>query len=505
MTINTVTKAEDNQKSDYATILKSSSIIGGSQVINMAIGLLRTKAVAVLIGPSGVGLVGTLQSVLTIASTVAGLGIQTSGVRDVAIHFGKDDLRQITRTVITLRRICWATGIFGFISLWLMAPWISQWTFQSQERVSTIRWLALTILLGNLAGGQAAIIQGTRRIGDLARISVIGGIASTAVSIGFYVWLGIDGIAPALLALSFVSLTASTYFSRKIQLAPAQITWLESFRQAIDLTGLGLTLVWSGLLVAIVSYLTRLMLIETLNLSSVGIYTAAFTLSGLLVNFVLRAMGADYYPRLTAASNDHNAVNRMVNQQTEIGLLLALPGLLATLTFAPLAIRLLYTAEFLPAAALLQWFALGCLGRVISWPMGFILLACSKSKTFAVTETATNMAHLAMIWLGLQTLQLIGVSIAYAASYLFHTILMLIATAFVTGFRWDRSNKLLVLASVGAAGTTLTLNQILPPPMGLLTGSIGSLVALYFCLNRLGSRLGSEHRLTKLICKFGST
>jgi PST family polysaccharide transporter len=42
----------------YRQILKSSSLIGGSSLINMAIGMVRTKFVAVLLGPSGVGLMG---------------------------------------------------------------------------------------------------------------------------------------------------------------------------------------------------------------------------------------------------------------------------------------------------------------------------------------------------------------------------------------------------------------------------------------------------------------
>ncbi len=61
-----------------------------------------------------------------------------------------------------------------------------------------------------------------------------------------------------------------------------------------------------------------------------GIYSAAFALSGMFVNFVLQAMGSDYYPRLTSVATNKAMMNRMVNEQTEIGLLLGVPGLLAT-------------------------------------------------------------------------------------------------------------------------------------------------------------------------------
>ena len=43
-------------KASYHRILRSTSIIGGASFINIAIGVLRTKVLAVLLGPAGVGL-----------------------------------------------------------------------------------------------------------------------------------------------------------------------------------------------------------------------------------------------------------------------------------------------------------------------------------------------------------------------------------------------------------------------------------------------------------------
>jgi PST family polysaccharide transporter len=57
--------------SSYGQILKSSSIVGGAQAINYVVGLLRTKAVALLLGPSGVGLVGLYVSAIGLVGTFA--------------------------------------------------------------------------------------------------------------------------------------------------------------------------------------------------------------------------------------------------------------------------------------------------------------------------------------------------------------------------------------------------------------------------------------------------
>ena len=71
-----------------------------------------------------------------------------------------------------------------------------------------------------------------------------------------------------------------------------------------------------------------------------------------------------------------------LNEQAEVGLLLAGPGIIGTLTFAPLVVTLFSFAKFGPAVEPLRWMCLGMLLRVASWPMGFILMAKGARKVF---------------------------------------------------------------------------------------------------------------------------
>ena len=87
-------------------------------------------------------------------------------------------------------------------------------------------------------------------------------------------------------------------------------------------------------------------------------------LGGLYVGFILQAMGTDFYPRLTAVSKDNAECNRLVNEQAQISLLLAGPGVIATLTLAPLVIALFYSPAFQTAVTLLRWICLGMTLRV---------------------------------------------------------------------------------------------------------------------------------------------
>jgi PST family polysaccharide transporter len=78
---------------------------------------------------------------------------------------------------------------------------------------------------------------------------------------------------------------------------------------------------------------------------------------------------------------------RMVNEQTEVALLLAGPVLIAMLAIAPWVVSLLYTSEFIPAADILRWQVMGDILKVASWPLGFILIAAGAGRTYILTET----------------------------------------------------------------------------------------------------------------------
>ena len=119
----------------YKQILRSFSLIGGSQAVNLVIGMVRTKVVAILLGPSGVGLMGLYQSATSMVGTLSGLGIGQSAIREVAVAHGTGDAERIARTVTALRRACWVTGALGWLAT-AMDVLAERWSGRAQRPVS---------------------------------------------------------------------------------------------------------------------------------------------------------------------------------------------------------------------------------------------------------------------------------------------------------------------------------------------------------------------------------
>ena len=475
--------------------------MGGVAGVNLLLGMVRTKFAAVLIGTTGVGLLASFNAILGIVGAIAGLGIQSSAVREIAAAVGQGDEQAIGRAVLTLRRVSWLTGLTGMGTMIALSPWLSQLTFGSDAYTLDIAALGIVILFGNLYGGQLALIQGMRRIGDIARANVYGAIFATLTAVGFYLWLDLRGIVPALVIVAAMQLLLSWRFARRVPVQRVSLGWRQTFREASGMVRLGLVFMINDLMGSAVCYFTVTLITQKIGVQAVGIYSAAFALSGTFVNFVLSAMGADYYPRLTGVAHDKVAVNRLVNEQTEIGLLLAIPGLLATMVLAPWIIRVFYTSEFLPAVELLQWFVMGCLGRVISSPLRFVMLALNKGRWYLLTETSFNVLHVALIAVGLHQFGTEGVAMAFFVMYVGYTLAVYGVSRHLISFKWTTECIGLSLLPITALGITFVVGRLLPIWPATLLGLTLTLLVGIHCMRGLTTRVGSEHRIVRAIAR----
>lgn len=463
------------EKHTYGQILKSSALIGGSSAINVAIGIVRTKAMAVLLGPTGFGLMGIYGSIIDLAQSIAGMGINSSGVRQIAAAAGSGDTNRIAQTVVVLRRTSIALGIVGAMLLAALSWQISDLTFGSDERAAAVALLALAVLFRVVSAGQGALIQGMRHISDLAKMNVLGAAFGAVASIVFVYFLREDGVVLALVAVAAMSVFTSWWYSRKVQIQPPVMTTSEIREETAALLKLGFAFMASGFLMMGAAYAVRMMVVRIVGLEAAGYYQAAWTLGGLYVGFILQAMGADFYPRLTAVAQDNELCNRVVNEQTQISLLLAGPGVLATLVFAPLVISLFYSAEFQAATDVLRWTCLGIALRVITWPMGYIIVAKGEQSLFFWAELAWTVVNVGLSWICINSVGLTGAGIAFFGSYVFHAILICPIVRRLNGFRWSAANHRISLLFVSSIGVVFCGFYVLPT---ILAASIGTLTVI---------------------------
>jgi PST family polysaccharide transporter len=433
----------ENQQSPgntYGQILRSSVLVGGSSVLNVGIGILRTKAMALLLGPAGFGLFGLYNSIATLAQTISGMGVNSSGVRQIAEAVGSKNNHRIALTATILKRVSLWLGLIGAMLLVCLSFPISQLTFGTKSHSGAVALLGIVVFLSSLSAGQTALIQGTRRITALAKLSVLGSLYGLAVSVPLIYLFRERGVVPALIAIAAMTAATSYWYSTKIKLVSPVVTAFELTNEMNSLIKLGFAFMISGLMTIGVGYFVRIIVFREIGYEATGLYQAAWTLGGLYVGIILQSMGADFYPRLTANVENNTIVNRLVNEQAEVGLLLAGPGVLATLAVAPLVISVFYSAKFMAAVGLLRWVCLGTFIQVISWPIGFIVVAKAYHKLFIVCELTWAIVSVTLALFCVSHFGLIGAGIAFLGSYIAHGALMYVVVHRLTGFGWSKTN-----------------------------------------------------------------
>lgn len=491
--------AETLNKSEksYGQIVKSSALIGGSSALNIMFGIVRTKAMAMLLGPSGYGLLGIYDSICSLTRTVAGMGINTSGVRQIAEAVGTGDSHRIACTVMILRRVAFYTGALGALLLLVLSKPASLLTFGDNRHAAAIALLSLAVFFGDVSSGQGAVIQGLRRIGDLARMNVLGAFYGTVFSIVIvylYYRHGVaeQGVVPALVCVAAMGILTSWWFARKVRVEPVQVTVPQVMSEASELLKLGVVFMASGLMTLGSGYLIRIFALHEISIQAAGFYQAAWVFGGLYVGFILQAMGADFYPRLTAVAKENQECHRLVNEQAEVGLLTACPGVLGTLVFAPLMIVLFYSAKFGPAVEILRWFCLGMMLRVASWPMGFILLARGERKLFFWTELLSNLVLIGLTWVGIKFFGLAGIGMAFFGSYVVYFAGIYVVVRRLCGFRWSKANRQLGLLFAPLIAVVFVSWYFLPRWAAIVLGTMAAVSAGFYSARTLCSLLPLE-------------
>jgi antigen flippase len=465
-------------------------MLSGSSAVAIAAGVLEAKACALLLGPSGLGLMSLLQSLLGLATMIAGLGVGAAIVRDGAAALAAQDEARFS----ALRRGAW-------LLLWLsLALTLSVMT---ALRVPISRWgmggpqHALSVALMGLAVGfylaqalETSILNACHRVGALARVGVLKSVLATALLVGI-VWLWReDGIAPALIASTACGWAVAHYFSRReVAAAPVVPGRRVTLEAASALLRFGMPFTASMLVGAGAQLVLPVLVLHRLGIKGVGFYGAAATISLGYVGVLLNSMAQDYYPRIIAASREPSVLGGLINQQHRIVMLLAIPMILGLMALARYVVGLVYSPAFYPGVELLEWQLVADLLRFSAWTMTFVVLARSGSGMYFLTESIGGVTLITTSWFGVRWFGLAGLGLASLVTAVVYYFMVSLIVKRDIGLVWTRSNKIMIGAALSAALLIRLLRVAgldgIGTTVALALAAIASLGSFYLLRNEL--------------------
>ena len=405
-------------------VFKVFSFTAISTIVKMLTGLVSVKFVAVVVGPSGIALLGQLNNFSSIILIIASAGINNGVVKYLAEYKSfAEKFRKLLSTALFITLISSAiTGIATFI----LAGYFSKLIFIDENLSYVFKVFGLTIVFYALNTLLISILNGLKEFRLFVAVNIIGSIVGLIFTLVLVYFWKVRGALISLVTFQSIVFFISLFLVRKSR-------WLKiaNFNKGIDLKFLKryanyslMTLVTAST-VPVAQLILRSYIIDTISPESAGWWEAMNRISNMYLLVITTSFSVYYLPRLSEITNDGD-----LRKEVMKGFKLILPLLLfgfSILYFSRfLVIKFLFTKDFMGMQSLFIWQLVGDFFKITSWLLAYIMVAKAMTKVFIISEVLVSFLYVGIAYLMLNNFGTIGITQAYALNYLVYLIIMVV-------------------------------------------------------------------------------
>ena len=479
---------QHSERSRYRSSFSATLLFSGVQLYQILIKIVKSKFVALFIGPAGMGVQSLLYSTTDTISAATNLGLNTSSVKTIAAANRDGNRDLIARNVTAQRRLIWITGLLGMVFCAALAPLWSQTSFGNSDYVIAFVIVSTIVLFDQLNKGELALLQGMQQKKQLARANLIGQSLNALITIPLYYFYGLKAIVAALVLGSLISLVISLCFSRRLGIKKVKMSWRETYSIGREMIKLGFFLSLQSAFSMLVLWIIRNYVSQLGGVEDVGLYSAGTAIVGTYLGLVFTAMTTDYFPRL-AATKSNTEMNDAVRTQAEITILLLAPLAVAFVVFCKPVIKLLYSDKFLPIEYMMYWSIGAVLFQAMGWAVSYTLLAKAKPSVFFTNEVVSIAWGLPIKLICYKYWGLTGFGMATLIVYALYLLQVLVVTnkIYEVSYLWQQW-KLFLLLNIPIL-ITVILKLIMTETWGYILGGFVFVLTGIFVLKLLDKKL----------------
>lgn len=404
-------------------------------VLKMFSGFAIAKAIAVLYGPSGIAIVGQLQSFLNIVNGVVNAPVGTSVVRYTSENDG--DLKKVipwwrasVRISIFLYFIVFSFVVVTFSYVSELIFYESNYAWMLLLAIILVPFSAFNMLVVSIVNGHQKyklfFLLGAGNV--LLNLLTFGGLAY------FY---GLKGVLLSVIfsytlvtLISILFVRRESWFSIKNFLGKVR---RKNIRGVSKYVLMALT---SAVLGPLSLVLIRTFIEKELSLVDVGLWQASWKISEAYLSIGLMALTTVVLPRLIKLGS-YEEIKRQVVQSTRLVIPLIVLVAVAIFLLRDLIISLLFSSDFSGARELFVYQLSGDVLKMLCWFYSFPMLAHGKVYWYIGTSFGYSFMFVVGSYLLIPIFGLQGVPLTYALSYLFFFIFLLINFRSIAGIKHE--------------------------------------------------------------------
>ncbi len=397
-------------------LFKVTAMTGLLTLLKMAMGFVIAKVVAIYTGPTGMAMLGQVQSLVGslngIINAPAGSGVVrfTAEYKDQGFEACAPWWRAALQWVLIISAIAIPCGI-------ILAEPVAAWLFQDKALawvvIATICVLPLAAI-GTLCN---SVINGQQLYRRYVGLGMLSALISGGVMLAMIALYNIDG---ALLAAT----VQAALIGVVMLIANLRQPWFKlrywwgtvEPKARKQIGGYMLMAITSALTVPISLILVRNILISQVGWDATGQWQAVYKISEVYLGVITMALGTYYLPRLASLSSVDAIVSEIHKTARVIIPIVAIMAL-GVYILRDVAISLLFTDEFRSARDLFAIQLTGDVIKIASWLFAYPMLSRGATKWFMATEILFSFSFVILTYFFVSNMGLKGATVSYLVNY----------------------------------------------------------------------------------------
>ena len=364
-------------------LLKMTSLNAGVVGIRLFIALFIQRIISSLLGPSGVALIGQLQSMTQLITSITSFGIFNGIVKYVAEY--KEDKEQLRKLFSTTFVFVASASVITSLIFLIFSTRISLYLFDSSRFDYIIKLMAVAIPFISLTRIFDGVVNGLSKYKLYAKVELIAYLLSSALTILFLFQFRLDGVLIALAINPIIKLGILLYLFLGTLKEYVQFKKL-SFKLYMSKELLAFTVMsfFSTVLLSFVEIDIRRMITDKITQDDAGIWTGMTNISKNYMVFSTSIFSLYVLPKFASIYTRNDFFKELINIYKTLLPLFGV-GMLLVYLFRDYVIMLIYP-QFYEMAPLFKWQLLGDFLRLASIVLSYQFVAKRMVKSFIVTE-----------------------------------------------------------------------------------------------------------------------
>ena len=392
--------------------------------VKMMTGLISVKVVALIVGPSGVALLGQLTNFSNILMAFSTGGINAGVTKYIAED--KEDKNKLADVLSTSMRIVLLFSLtVGAILIFGCNYW--SYVILNESKYSLVFLIfGFTIVFYSLNTFFIAVLNGFKEFKKYVVVNIVGSVIGLIFSVVLVFLWDIEGALIASVTSQSIVLFVTLFLVFRSDWAKRDFFMKKLNADVLKkLSHYSLMAIVAALTVPVSQLIIRSYLLDKLSLDAAGLWEGVSRISTMYLMVVTTSLSVYYLPRLSELT-EKEELKKEVFKVCKVFVPLTLFSSVFIFTCRDFIISLLFSSEFSSMRDLFKMQLIGDFFKIFSWLLAYNMLAKAKTLMFISTEIifSVSLVLFSLYFIGLYGI--LGATMAYALNYFIYFILVMV-------------------------------------------------------------------------------